>query len=57
MENLETRKEMDRGLFLLEEGRPLLEKLPADRWDQIFAGLYVVLGILKIGRASCRERV
>lgn len=46
MENLETRKEMDRGLFLLEEGRPLLEKLPADRWDQIFAGLYVVLGIL-----------
>ena len=46
MENLETRKEMDRGPFLLEEGRPLLEKLPADRWDQIFAGLYVVLGIL-----------
>lgn len=46
MENLETRKEMDHGLILLEEERPLLEKLPADRWDRIFAGVYVVLGIL-----------
>lgn len=46
MENLETRKEMDHGLILLEEERPLLEKLTADRWDRIFAGLYVVLGIL-----------
>ena len=38
MENLETRKEMDRGLFLLEEGRPLLEKLPADRWIRFLPG-------------------
>ena len=30
----------------MEKERPLLEKLPGDRWDHVFAGLYVILGIL-----------
>ena len=30
----------------MEKERPFLEKLPGDRWDHIFAGLYVILGIL-----------
>lgn len=46
MENLKTGNGAGHGLALLEEERPLLEKLPADRWDRIFAGGYVVLGIL-----------
>ena len=42
MENLKT----GHGLVLMKEERPLLEKLPGDRWDHVFAGLYVILGIL-----------
>ena len=46
MENLKTGNETGHGLVLMEEERPLLEKLPGDRWDHVFAGLYVILGIL-----------
>ena len=46
MENLKTRNETGHGLVLMEKERPLLEKLPGDRWDHVFAGLYVILGIL-----------
>lgn len=46
MENLKTGNETGHGLVLMEKERPLLEKLPGDRWDHIFAGLYVILGIL-----------
>lgn len=42
MENLKT----GHGLVLMEKERPFLEKLPGDRWDHVFAGLYVILGIL-----------
>lgn len=46
MENLKTGNETGHGLVLMEKERPLLEKLPGDRWDHVFAGLYVILGIL-----------
>ena len=46
MENLKTGNETGHGLVLMEKERPFLEKLPGDRWDHIFAGLYVILGIL-----------
>ena len=46
MENLKTGNETGHGLVLMKEERPLLEKLPGDRWDHVFAGLYVILGIL-----------
>ena len=46
MENLKTGNETGHGLVLMEKDRPLLEKLPGDRWDHVFAGLYVILGIL-----------
>lgn len=46
MENLKTGNETGHGLVLMEKERPFLEKLPGDRWDHVFAGLYVILGIL-----------
>ncbi|HJD40791.1 MAG TPA: DUF4173 domain-containing protein [Candidatus Blautia stercoripullorum] len=46
MENLKTGNETGHGLVLMKKERPLLEKLPGDRWDHVFAGLYVILGIL-----------
>ena len=46
MENQETRNAVDKEILFLEEVKPVVEKLPADRWDKIFAGIYLLLGII-----------
>lgn len=46
MENQKTGNAVEHSWSLAEKGQPLMEKLPADSYDRIFAGVYVVLGIL-----------
>ena len=46
MKNQETRSTVNKEMIFLEEVKPVVEKLPADRWDKIFAGIYLLLGII-----------
>lgn len=46
MENQKTGNAANKEMLFLEEAKPVVEKLPADRWDKIFAGIYLLLGII-----------